>query len=96
MTSGPRSQCSGGQSKGWVQACLGTEEVVVLSQASCEFALLRNFWQLTWKYGSPFSVFLGSPRAATCQKHASKLDILGRTKAFVSRLIMLDLKHDQK
>lgn len=51
MTSGPRSQCSGGQSKGWVQACLGTEEVVVLSQASCEFALLRHFWQLAWKYG---------------------------------------------
>lgn len=96
MTSGPRSQCSGGQSKCWLQAFLGTAEVGLLAQASCEFVCYGNVWHLAWKYGYPFSVFLGSPRAATCLKHASELDILGRTKALVLRLIMLDVKHDQK
>lgn len=83
-------------SHGILQALLGTEgEEAVLSQASCAFALLRTSLALGL-YGPPSSVLLRSPCAATCLKHASELDILGRTKALVPRVITLDMKHDQE
>lgn len=56
----------------------------------------KHLWHLAWNYGHPFSVILRSPRAATCLEHASELNILGRTKTLVPRLITLDMKHGQE
>lgn len=79
-----------------VQALLNTRDEEVSTQASYESALVQKLWRFAWEYAPPFSVFLGSHCVATYLKHASELDIFGRTKALVLRLITLDAKYDQE